>query len=199
MSTAHAHKGPHVMPLSIYLGVGGTLLVMTWVTYFVASIDLGGGWNLAVALSIAFFKGSLVCLFFMHDIWAYIAGACQPYRKKALRVFRDDFKIGADDVVFHPYWDNHKFMTGDTVLPDGVEVSFYHRTKKNTSIWGVFNTTKQPQRVKVGVALRQLALTGAAIIVSDPFGDREVVMADNGVVELEVPGRRIAYFQIALK
>ena len=144
-------------------------------------------------------RSGTVGLFFMHDIWAYIAGACQPYRKKALRVFRDDFKIGADDVVFHPYWDNQKFMTGDTVLPDGVEVSFYHRTKKNTSIWGVFNTTKQPQRVKVGVALKQLALTDAAIIVSDPFGDREVVMADNGVVELEVPGRRIAYFQIALK
>jgi hypothetical protein len=141
-------------------------------------------------------RSGTVGLFFMHDIWSYIAGACQPYRKKALRVFRDEFDIDADDVVFHPYWDNRHFMTDDTVMSDGVEVSFYHRTRKNSSIWGVFNTTKQPQRVKVGVALKMFGLDGAAIIVSDPFGDREVVMADNDIVELEIPGRRIAYFQI---
>ena len=59
------HDGPHVLPLKVYIGVGTTLLVMTAVTVAVALIDLGG-LNLPVAMIIATFKGTLVCLFFMH-------------------------------------------------------------------------------------------------------------------------------------
>ena len=38
---------------------------MTFVTYYVAQIELGG-WNIVVALVIAFFKMMLVILFFMN-------------------------------------------------------------------------------------------------------------------------------------
>jgi cytochrome c oxidase subunit 4 len=42
-----------------------TLTVMTFVTYYVAQIELGP-WNIVVALGIAFFKMMLVILFFMN-------------------------------------------------------------------------------------------------------------------------------------
>jgi cytochrome c oxidase subunit 4 len=55
----------HIVPVRVYILVFLTLIVMTWVTAFVSTIDLGR-LNVFVALSIAVFKASLVILFFMH-------------------------------------------------------------------------------------------------------------------------------------
>ena len=55
----------HVVPLGLYALIGITLLVMTGVTYFVATLDLGA-FNTIVALTIASFKATLVVLIFMH-------------------------------------------------------------------------------------------------------------------------------------
>jgi cytochrome c oxidase subunit 4 len=55
----------HIVPKRVYFLVFATLIVMTWVTAFVSTIDLGR-LNIFVALSIAIFKASLVILFFMH-------------------------------------------------------------------------------------------------------------------------------------
>jgi cytochrome c oxidase subunit IV len=55
----------HVVPVKIYLAVFVTLLVMTAATTAISSVDLGP-WNTVVALGIAFFKATLVVLFFMH-------------------------------------------------------------------------------------------------------------------------------------
>jgi cytochrome c oxidase subunit 4 len=59
------HHGEHIVPLGIYFAVFGALIVLTWVTAFVATVDLGR-LNIFVALAIAIFKASLVLLFFMH-------------------------------------------------------------------------------------------------------------------------------------
>lgn len=59
------HPDHHIVPKSVYFLVFITLIVMTWVTAFVSTIDLGR-LNVFVALSIAIFKASLVVLFFMH-------------------------------------------------------------------------------------------------------------------------------------
>jgi cytochrome c oxidase subunit 4 len=55
----------HIVPVRVYVLVFLTLIVMTWVTAFVSTVDLGR-LNVFVALSIAIFKASLVILFFMH-------------------------------------------------------------------------------------------------------------------------------------
>ncbi|MGI8991700.1 MAG: cytochrome C oxidase subunit IV family protein [Bryobacteraceae bacterium] len=55
----------HIVPVKIYVYVFLTLMVMTVVTTAVAFVDLGR-FNVVVALAIAFFKASLVVLFFMH-------------------------------------------------------------------------------------------------------------------------------------
>jgi cytochrome c oxidase subunit IV len=55
----------HIVPVSLYLLIGGTLLVLTYVTYRVSLIDLGP-FNTIVALTIASFKATLVVLIFMH-------------------------------------------------------------------------------------------------------------------------------------
>lgn len=60
-----AHTEQHIVPKRIYLAVFFTLIVMTWVTAYVATVDLGR-WNIFVALAIAIFKASIVILFFMH-------------------------------------------------------------------------------------------------------------------------------------
>ena len=62
---SHGHH-PHVLPLSVYLGVGTALFVLTGITVGVAHIDLGSGWNLIVAMLVATIKASLVALIFMH-------------------------------------------------------------------------------------------------------------------------------------
>ena len=60
----HNHT-PHILPLKLYFGVGGALLVLTVITVAVAQFDLGP-LNLTVAMLIAAIKASLVALFFMH-------------------------------------------------------------------------------------------------------------------------------------
>ena len=58
----HTH---HILPLKVYYGVAAALFVFTVITVLVASIDFGA-MNIVVALLIAFFKGTLVALYFMH-------------------------------------------------------------------------------------------------------------------------------------
>ncbi len=55
----------HIVPKRIYFAICGILLLFTFVTWRVALIDLGR-LNVVVALVIAFFKATLVALFFMH-------------------------------------------------------------------------------------------------------------------------------------
>ena len=55
----------HILPLGLYLKVGGTLLALTVITVWVAQYDLGA-LNLIVAMTIACVKATLVALFFMH-------------------------------------------------------------------------------------------------------------------------------------
>ena len=69
-SHSEVHE-PHVMPLAVYLGVGGALLFLTAVTVGAAFIDFNAligisSINLIVAMVIATVKASLVVLFFMH-------------------------------------------------------------------------------------------------------------------------------------
>ena len=52
-------------PKRVYFAVFFALIVLTWVTALVSTVDLGR-WNIFVALAIAIFKASLVVLFFMH-------------------------------------------------------------------------------------------------------------------------------------
>jgi cytochrome c oxidase subunit 4 len=55
----------HIVPRSVYFAVFGALMVMTATTTAVSFVDLGP-WSTVVALGIAFFKATLVVLFFMH-------------------------------------------------------------------------------------------------------------------------------------
>ena len=61
----HANHEQHIVPKRVYFAVFAALIVLTWVTAYVSTIDLHR-WNIFVALAIAFFKASLVILFFMH-------------------------------------------------------------------------------------------------------------------------------------
>ena len=66
---AHADEVGHVAPVGIYYAVFATLMVMTAVTVAVAFVDLGP-FNTVAALAIAFFKATLVGLYFMHLRWS---------------------------------------------------------------------------------------------------------------------------------
>jgi len=55
----------HIVPVRVYLIIFVTLLVLTGVTTAVAYVNLGP-LNVVVMLLIAFFKASLVILYFMH-------------------------------------------------------------------------------------------------------------------------------------
>lgn len=68
---------PHVMPLSMYFGVGFGLIILTIVTVWTAkfmpevifhytSMQITPTISIIIALFIASIKASLVCLFFMH-------------------------------------------------------------------------------------------------------------------------------------
>lgn len=69
----HGHHGGvepphvHVLPLSLYWGVFGLLLVLTVLTVAVTKIELGP-FSLAVAMAIAVVKATLVLMIFMH-LW----------------------------------------------------------------------------------------------------------------------------------
>lgn len=66
-SSAHSIKD-HITPFRVYYGVAAALLVLTFLTVYVAGIDFGP-WNMVVAMIIAVVKASLVCLFFMHLLY----------------------------------------------------------------------------------------------------------------------------------
>lgn len=75
-------KGPHahVLPLPVYLGIFGILLVLTVVTVLVAQVDLGP-FALPVAMIVAVIKASLVLGVFMHlafdnKFFSFIIGSC---------------------------------------------------------------------------------------------------------------------------
>ena len=55
----------HIVPLKVYLGVFFALMGLTFLTVYVAYLDLGP-WNVFVALAIAVVKALLVVLWFMH-------------------------------------------------------------------------------------------------------------------------------------
>jgi cytochrome c oxidase subunit 4 len=60
-----APEHEHILPVSLYVTIWLTLMVLTVVTAGVSFIDLGP-FNTVVALLIASFKAVLVVLFFMH-------------------------------------------------------------------------------------------------------------------------------------
>jgi cytochrome c oxidase subunit 4 len=55
----------HISPKSVYFTIFGSLMVLTAITVGVAFVQLGS-FNFPVAITIAFFKATLVVLFFMH-------------------------------------------------------------------------------------------------------------------------------------
>jgi cytochrome c oxidase subunit 4 len=57
------------VPIKTYAIICASLLVLTFLTYRIAYIDLGA-LNVVVAIVIACFKSSLVVLFFMHAAYA---------------------------------------------------------------------------------------------------------------------------------
>lgn len=59
----------HVTPISVYLAIFATLMVLTGVTVAVAYVNVGQ-FNKVVALGIASFKATLVVLYFMHVKYA---------------------------------------------------------------------------------------------------------------------------------
>jgi cytochrome c oxidase subunit 4 len=61
----HGHAGHHVLPHWIYLGVYGSLLVLTALTVGVSFANLGP-LSLPVAMFVAIIKAGLVVGFFMH-------------------------------------------------------------------------------------------------------------------------------------
>jgi cytochrome c oxidase subunit 4 len=66
MSAEHtSHASGHVSPLSMYITIFLSLMVLTGVTVGAAYVDLGA-FNFAVAMLIASFKASLVVWYFMH-------------------------------------------------------------------------------------------------------------------------------------
>jgi cytochrome c oxidase subunit IV len=65
MSSDNSKHSEHILPSTMYWGIWALLIVLTFVTAWVANIDLGR-FNTVVALVIATFKASVVVLFFMH-------------------------------------------------------------------------------------------------------------------------------------
>jgi cytochrome c oxidase subunit IV len=66
MMEQHEHpQEPHVVPISLYIVIFLSLMVLTALTVFAATKDFGPG-NTIIAVSIAALKATLVILFFMH-------------------------------------------------------------------------------------------------------------------------------------
>lgn len=59
------HHGPHIATVANYLTIFSALLVLTAVTVWIATVDLGL-FNTVVAMAIASVKAILVILYFMH-------------------------------------------------------------------------------------------------------------------------------------
>ena len=62
MSSQHSEPSEHILPATLYWGIWLLLIILTFVTAWVANIDLGR-FNTVVALVIATFKASVVVLF----------------------------------------------------------------------------------------------------------------------------------------
>jgi cytochrome c oxidase subunit 4 len=63
------HGLAHITPVRLLLIIFGALMVLTVVTVAIRGIDLGGQWNLTVAMVIATLKAGLVVTYFMHLRW----------------------------------------------------------------------------------------------------------------------------------
>ena len=57
--------GHHIIPIPVYAGVLGILILGTIITVGVAQIDFGA-WNTVIAMFVATIKASFVLLYFMH-------------------------------------------------------------------------------------------------------------------------------------
>ncbi len=70
-------SGHHVVPVRLYLMIFGALMVLTAVTVWAATVNLGP-LNVVVALLIAGLKATLVILYFMHvryskpQVWIFV-------------------------------------------------------------------------------------------------------------------------------
>jgi cytochrome c oxidase subunit 4 len=62
---AHKEQKEHVLPIKVYLGVYGALVVLTYVTVQVSLLDLGKP-AIYVAMAVAVVKAALVVGYFMH-------------------------------------------------------------------------------------------------------------------------------------
>jgi cytochrome c oxidase subunit 4 len=70
MQDSNQHgTGERIVPIKTYAVVCATLLVLTFLTYRIAYVDLGP-LNVVVAVVIACIKATLVVLFFMHAAYA---------------------------------------------------------------------------------------------------------------------------------
>jgi cytochrome c oxidase subunit IV len=67
-TTAHTAETGHVVPVRTLLGVLAVLLVLTIATVAITLVDFGP-LNIVFAMGIAFVKGTLVLLYFMHLRW----------------------------------------------------------------------------------------------------------------------------------
>ncbi|MDX1958200.1 MAG: cytochrome C oxidase subunit IV family protein [Leptospiraceae bacterium] len=61
----HENHGHHIIPIPVYLGVLGILLLGTLITVWVAQFDFGS-MNTVIAMLVATIKASFVLLYFMH-------------------------------------------------------------------------------------------------------------------------------------
>lgn len=61
----HEDHGHHIIPIPVYAGVLGILVLGTIITVGVAQIDFGA-WNTVIAMLVATIKASFVLLYFMH-------------------------------------------------------------------------------------------------------------------------------------
>lgn len=59
----------HIVPVSTYNWVFGTLVFLTGLTVWAASLEVGHTAHLAIAMFIATIKASLVYMFFMHVLY----------------------------------------------------------------------------------------------------------------------------------
>ena len=62
----HAQTEHHVASPGMYIGIFLLLMVLTFLTVWVATFHLPGIWNFVLAIAIAILKASLVVLYFMH-------------------------------------------------------------------------------------------------------------------------------------
>ena len=60
-----SENGHHILPFKLYVNVFLTLLVLTFITVWVAQFDFGS-LNTVIAMLVATIKATLVALYFMH-------------------------------------------------------------------------------------------------------------------------------------